>query len=69
MFSLENKNALITGSGSGIGAAMAKVFAKAGAKVYVSDINPDAGMATLEQLVRLLVLPRLQQSLVRRTPP
>ncbi|HIG31481.1 MAG TPA: SDR family oxidoreductase [Verrucomicrobiales bacterium] len=52
MFRLDNKNALITGSGSGIGAAIAEVFAMAGAKVYVSDINPEAGMAIREQLVR-----------------
>ena len=34
-FSLENKTALITGSGKGIGAAIAKEIAYAGAKVYL----------------------------------
>ncbi len=37
MFSLANKTALITGAGSGIGAAIAKVFAGAGAEVIVAD--------------------------------
>ena len=35
---LENKIAIITGAGSGIGAATAKLFAQQGAKVVVSDI-------------------------------
>ncbi len=37
MFSLEKKVALITGAGSGIGAAIAATFAKAGARVYLAD--------------------------------
>lgn len=37
--SVEGKVALITGSGSGMGRATAFVFAEAGAKVVVSDIN------------------------------
>jgi len=37
MFQLSNKIAVITGAASGIGAAIAATFAKAGAKVYVSD--------------------------------
>ena len=39
MFSLANKTALVTGAGSGIGAAIAETFAKAGARVFVADRN------------------------------
>jgi 3-oxoacyl-[acyl-carrier protein] reductase len=38
---LENKIALITGAGSGIGEATAKLFAAEGAKIVVADINMD----------------------------
>jgi len=36
---LQNKVTIITGAGSGMGQAMALLFAKEGAKVVVSDIN------------------------------
>jgi 3-oxoacyl-[acyl-carrier protein] reductase len=38
-----NKVALVTGSGSGIGRAVALTFAKAGYAVVVNDISPDQG--------------------------
>ena len=37
---LENKVAILTGSGRGIGSAAAKMFAAEGAKVVVSDLDP-----------------------------
>jgi 2-keto-3-deoxy-L-fuconate dehydrogenase len=43
MFSFKNKTALITGGASGIGLAIAQAFAKAGAHVYILDVN--AGQA------------------------
>ena len=36
---LENKIAIVTGAGSGMGKAIAALFAKEGAKVIASDIN------------------------------
>jgi 2-keto-3-deoxy-L-fuconate dehydrogenase len=48
MFRLENKIALVTGAGSGIGRAIAEVFAQAGATVIVTDINAAAGNETAQ---------------------
>ena len=39
---LENKNALITGSGNGIGRAIAELFAKEGANVVVADLEKES---------------------------
>jgi NAD(P)-dependent dehydrogenase (short-subunit alcohol dehydrogenase family) len=49
--SLVDKVALVTGAGTGIGRASALAFAKAGARVVVSDIDPDGGKATVEAIV------------------
>src|SRR5688572_12654257 len=43
MFGLNNKVALVTGAGSGIGAAIAQTFANAGAFVFVTDRDEKAG--------------------------
>jgi 2-keto-3-deoxy-L-fuconate dehydrogenase len=52
MFDLSGKVAVVTGAGSGIGEAIARVFAEAGAKVYVAEKNADTGIAVAESLVR-----------------
>jgi 2-keto-3-deoxy-L-fuconate dehydrogenase len=45
MFNLTQKIAFVTGGGSGIGAAIAECFVRAGAKVWVADRNEEAGRA------------------------
>ncbi|BCL77673.1 short-chain dehydrogenase [Ktedonobacteria bacterium brp13] len=42
MFSLDGKVALITGAGSGIGEAIARVYAEQGAHVFLGDIQLEA---------------------------
>jgi NAD(P)-dependent dehydrogenase (short-subunit alcohol dehydrogenase family) len=47
---LAGKSALITGAGSGIGAAIAAMFAREGAQVLLTDINEAAARARAEAL-------------------
>jgi len=47
MFRLDNKIALVTGAASGIGAAIAEVFARAGAHVFVADRDEQGGNNTV----------------------
>ena len=49
-FSLQNKTALITGGGSGIGEAIAQTFANQDAKVFIIDQNLDAANKTVEKI-------------------
>jgi NAD(P)-dependent dehydrogenase (short-subunit alcohol dehydrogenase family) len=48
---LAGKTAIITGAGAGIGRACAEDFARAGARVVVSDISGDAARATVQAIV------------------
>ena len=50
MFSLQDKVAIVTGAGSGIGAAIATSFAEAGALVYVADCNSTNGQETVSMI-------------------
>jgi len=47
---LNRKSALITGAASGIGAEIARVFAAAGAKVCIADVNEEAASKTASTL-------------------
>lgn len=50
MFSLKNKSAIITGGGSGIGKAIATLFAKQGAIVHIFELNLDAATQVADEL-------------------
>ncbi len=50
MFSLNNKIAVITGGGSGIGQAIAVLFAQQGATVHILELSEAAGLATQKRI-------------------
>ncbi|GIP20967.1 SDR family oxidoreductase [Paenibacillus sp. J22TS3] len=47
---LQNQVAVVTGAASGMGKAIALVYAQEGAKVIVSDINSDAANGVVEEI-------------------
>jgi len=47
---MNNKIAMVTGSASGIGEAIARAFVREGARVYVTDINDERGTEVALQL-------------------
>jgi len=52
MARLQGKVAVITGAGTGIGRATAKLFAQEGARVVVAEINAEAGEQTAQLIVQ-----------------
>jgi NAD(P)-dependent dehydrogenase (short-subunit alcohol dehydrogenase family) len=50
MGAIENKIAIVTGAGGGIGGAVAARFAREGAKLVIADIDADAAKARAAQL-------------------
>jgi NAD(P)-dependent dehydrogenase (short-subunit alcohol dehydrogenase family) len=50
MFELTDRVAVITGAGSGIGQAIALLFAKQGAHCVVLDVDSDAASSTVERI-------------------
>jgi 2-keto-3-deoxy-L-fuconate dehydrogenase len=50
MFSLRNKTAVVTGGGSGIGKAIAILFAKQGATVHILELNTESAEETAAEI-------------------
>jgi 2-keto-3-deoxy-L-fuconate dehydrogenase len=50
MFSLQNKKAVITGGGSGIGKAIAVLFAKLGAEVHIIELTEESAKAAVDEI-------------------
>ena len=49
---LEDKVALITGAASGMGASMARIFAREGAKVVVADVLEEEGRGVVADIIK-----------------
>ena len=47
---LDGRTALITGAGSGIGAACAQLFSAEGANVFCADLDSDAAQAVADRV-------------------
>jgi NAD(P)-dependent dehydrogenase (short-subunit alcohol dehydrogenase family) len=52
MFDLQRKVAVVTGAGSGIGAAIARLFAHRGATIAVVDRDADAAASVADEIAR-----------------
>lgn len=52
MFSLEGKNAIITGGASGIGEAISKRFASEGANVSILELSKENGEKVVESIIK-----------------
>lgn len=50
VFSLQDKVALVTGAGQGIGLEIAKALRSSGAHVVLAEINPETGKAAAEEI-------------------
>ena len=50
MFSLQNKKAVVTGGGSGIGKAISVLFAKQGAEVHIIELTEESAKTAVEEI-------------------
>lgn len=50
MFSLQNKKAVVTGGGSGIGKAIASLFAKQGAEVHIVELTEESAKEAVDEI-------------------
>lgn len=50
MFSLQNKKAVVTGGGSGIGKAIASLFAKQGAEVHIVELTEESAKDAMAEI-------------------
>jgi len=50
MFSLQNKKAVVTGGGSGIGKAIASLFAKQGAEVHIVELTDESAKEAVAEI-------------------
>ncbi len=50
MFSLQNKKAVVTGGGSGIGKAIAALFAKQGAEVHIVELTQESAKTAVDEI-------------------
>ena len=50
MFRLDNKKAVVTGGGSGIGRAISVMFARQGAEVHIIELTEESAKATLDEI-------------------
>jgi 2-keto-3-deoxy-L-fuconate dehydrogenase len=50
MFSLNNKKAVVTGGGSGIGKAISVLFAKQGAEVHILELTEASAQAAVDEI-------------------
>ncbi len=57
MATLDGKVALVTGAASGIGLAIARLFAERGAQVVFSDLDQPAGRAAIEGIAHARFIP------------
>jgi 2-keto-3-deoxy-L-fuconate dehydrogenase len=51
MFKLEKKSVIVTGGGSGIGKAIARLFAKQGASIFIFDIDKIGAKLATDEIV------------------
>jgi 2-keto-3-deoxy-L-fuconate dehydrogenase len=50
MFSLQNKKAVVTGGGSGIGKAISVLFAKQGAEVHIIELTEESAKSAVDEI-------------------